>query len=97
MNAPLRRVAVACLLLFGLLFLNVNYVQVVKADSYRNDTRNARGLLRSYAHERGPIVLSTGGGGATTAVGDFSASPGERRAGAAPGGRCAVIGRFLRR
>ena len=64
MNAPLRRVAVAVLLLFGLLLVNVNYVQVVKADSYRNDNRNARGLLRSYSHERGPIVLSTGGGGA---------------------------------
>ena len=65
MNAPLRRVAIACLLLFGLLLINVNYVQVVKADSYRNDSRNARGLLRSYSHQRGPIVLSTGGGGAS--------------------------------
>ncbi|MDX6198981.1 MAG: penicillin-binding protein [Actinomycetota bacterium] len=76
MNAPLRRVAVACLLLFGLLFLNVNYVQVVKADSYRNDTRNARGLLRSYAHERGPIVLSTGGG--ANAVALDKATPSEQ-------------------
>jgi peptidoglycan glycosyltransferase len=68
MNAPLRRVAAACLVLFGLLFVNVNYVQVVKADSYRNDNRNSRGLLRSYAHERGPIVLSTGGGANAVAV-----------------------------
>ena len=35
--------------------------------------------------------------GLLLAVGHFSASPGERRAGAGPGGRCAVIGRFLRR
>ena len=76
MNAPLRRVAIACLLLFGLLFLNVNYVQVVKADSYRNDTRNARGLLRSYRHERGPIVLSTGGG--ANAVALDKATPSEQ-------------------
>lgn len=68
MNAPLRRVAVACLLLFGLLLVNVNYVQVVKADAYRNDNRNARGLLRSYATERGPIVLSTGGGANAVAL-----------------------------
>lgn len=76
MNAPLRRVAVACLVLFGLLFLNVNYVQVVKADSYRNDTRNARGLLRSYSHERGPIVLSAGGG--ANAVALDKATPSEQ-------------------
>jgi peptidoglycan glycosyltransferase len=68
MNAPLRRVAVACLVLFALLFINVNYVQVVKADSYRNDNRNQRGLLRSYAHQRGPIVLSAGGGASAVAV-----------------------------
>lgn len=68
MNAPLRRVAVACLVLFGLLLINVNYVQVVKASDYRNDTRNKRGLLRSYSHERGPIVLSAGGGANAVAV-----------------------------
>ena len=31
MNKPLRRVAVACLVLFGLLLLQANYVQVYKA------------------------------------------------------------------
>jgi peptidoglycan glycosyltransferase len=68
MNGPLRRVAIACLVLFGLLFVNVNYVQVVKAEDYRNDNRNQRGLLRSYAHERGPIVLSAGGGASAVAL-----------------------------
>jgi peptidoglycan glycosyltransferase len=67
-NAPLRRVAAACLVLFGLLFLNVNYVQVVKASAYRNDSRNSRGLLRSYSHQRGPIVLTAGGGANAVAV-----------------------------
>jgi len=65
MNGPLRKVAVACLVLFGLLLVNVNYVQTVKADDYRNDPRNARALLRTFANERGPIVLSGGAGGAT--------------------------------
>ena len=67
MNKPLRKVAVACLLLFGLLLLNVNYVQAVKASDYRSDSRNSRTLLRQFEHERGPIVLS-GGGGATAAA-----------------------------
>ncbi|MEO6204665.1 MAG: penicillin-binding protein 2 [Mycobacteriales bacterium] len=77
MNAPLRRVALACFLLFGLLLINVNYVQVVKADDYRHDPRNARALLRSFANERGPIVLSSGGGGATALAVD-KATPGDQ-------------------
>ena len=76
MNAPLRKVALACLLLFGLLLINVNYVQAVKASDYRNDPRNARALLRTFDHERGPIVLSTGGGAQAVAV--DKATPKER-------------------
>jgi peptidoglycan glycosyltransferase len=59
-NRPVRRVAVACLVLFGLLLLQVNWVQVVKAKDYRNDSRNRRVLLRAYDRERGPIVIGTG-------------------------------------
>ena len=57
MNRPLRRVAMACLVLFGLLIVNVNWVQVVKADDYRDDPRNSRVLLRTYERERGPIAV----------------------------------------
>ena len=60
MNRPLRRVAVACLVLFGMLLLQANWVQVVKAKDYRNDPRNKRVLLRTYDRERGPIVVGTG-------------------------------------
>jgi peptidoglycan glycosyltransferase len=60
MNRPLRRVAVACLVLFGLLLLQVNWIQVVKAKDYRNDPKNRRVLLRTYDRERGPIVIGTG-------------------------------------
>ncbi len=62
MNRPLRKVAVACLLLFGLLLINVNYVQVVKAGQYRDDPRNSRVLLRTYERERGPIAVIEPGG-----------------------------------
>ncbi len=62
MNAPLRRVALACMVLFGLLLVNVNYVQVVKAGDYRDDPRNARVLLRTYEQQRGAIALGTGAG-----------------------------------
>ena len=57
MNRPLRKVAVGCLLLFGLLLVNVNYVQVVRAGDYRDDPRNSRVLLRTYEQPRGPIAV----------------------------------------
>ncbi len=60
MNRPLRRVALACLALFGMLLVQANWVQVVKAKDYRNDPRNKRVLLRTYDRERGPIVTGTG-------------------------------------
>ena len=60
MNRPLRRVAVACMVLFGMLLLQANWVQVVKAKDYRNDARNKRVLLRTYDRERGPVVVGSG-------------------------------------
>jgi peptidoglycan glycosyltransferase len=59
-NRPLRRVALACLVLFGLLLGQANWVQVVKAKQYRNDPRNQRVLLRTYDRQRGAIVVGTG-------------------------------------
>ena len=56
MNAPLRRVAIAALVLFGLLFLNLNYLQVVEAGDLRQHASNRRLLVESYSRERGQIV-----------------------------------------
>ena len=68
MNRPLRRVAVACMVLFGLLMLNVNWVQVVKAESYREDPRNSRVLLRTYDQQRGAIAVVQPDGSERTAI-----------------------------
>lgn len=57
MNRPLRRVAAACGLLMVLLLLNLNFIQVIKAEDYRNDPRNARVLLEEYDRERGAILV----------------------------------------
>lgn len=57
MNFPLRRVAVACLVLFGLLLVNVTYLQAVRADELRNKPGNVRALYKEYEHQRGPIVV----------------------------------------
>jgi peptidoglycan glycosyltransferase len=57
MNAPVRRVAVAVMVLFALLIGNANYVQVVRADKLRNDQSNLRVLLDEYQQQRGELVV----------------------------------------
>ena len=57
MNKPVRRVAIAMLVLFSLLVLNANYVQVVKATAYQQDPGNTRVLLEEYERQRGSIVV----------------------------------------
>jgi peptidoglycan glycosyltransferase len=58
MNKPLRRVAAACGLLMVVLLLNLNFIQVIKAEDYRNDARNSRVLLEEYDKERGAILVA---------------------------------------
>ncbi|MBB5913749.1 peptidoglycan glycosyltransferase [Nocardia transvalensis] len=63
MNTPLRRVAMAVMIMIVALLANATYVQVIKADSLRNDPRNSRVLLDEYSRQRGQIS----GGGAVLA------------------------------
>jgi peptidoglycan glycosyltransferase len=56
-NAPLRRVAIAVFVLFGLLFANLNYVQFVQGDKLRRDPTNQRVQLQEYERQRGSIVV----------------------------------------
>ncbi|HEY7272532.1 MAG TPA: penicillin-binding transpeptidase domain-containing protein [Actinoplanes sp.] len=55
MNAPLRKAGVVILVLFGLLFANLNWVQAYKADEYRNSDYNGRVLVAEYSRARGVI------------------------------------------
>ncbi|MDT4926335.1 MAG: penicillin-binding protein [Pseudonocardiales bacterium] len=57
MNRPIRKVGVAFAVLFLALFVNLNYVQVVKGSAYRDDPRNQRVLLNEYSSPRGQIVV----------------------------------------
>ncbi|WKG09638.1 penicillin-binding protein 2 [Nocardia sp. PE-7] len=59
MNTPLRRVAVAVMVMVVALLVNATYLQVVKADDLRSDPRNSRVLLDEYSRQRGQI--SAGG------------------------------------
>ena len=57
MNRAVRRVSIACLLLFLGLLVNANIIQVVDAKSLRNNPHNSRVLLREYSRPRGQIVI----------------------------------------
>jgi len=59
MNAPLRKAGVVTLVLFGLLFANLNWIQGYKADEYRNSEYNARVQVAEYQRARG--VIEAGG------------------------------------
>jgi len=58
-NAPLRKAGVVMMVLFGLLFANLNYVQVVKADDYRTDEEHNRVRVQQeeYERQRGEIIV----------------------------------------
>jgi penicillin-binding protein A len=60
MNAPLRRVGVVVLVLFGLLFVNLNWVQAYKANEYRTNDHNGRVQLTEYQRQRGTIATIDG-------------------------------------
>ena len=55
MNAPLRKAGVVILVLFGLLFANLNWVQGYKADEYRTNDYNGRVQVAEYEVPRGVI------------------------------------------
>jgi penicillin-binding protein A len=56
-NAPLRRVGIVVMIMFGLLFANLNWVQAYRGDEYRNSPYNARVQIAEYQRERGTIVV----------------------------------------
>lgn len=55
MNAPLRRAGVVILVLFGMLFANLNWVQAYRADQYRTSPYNSRVQVAEYERPRGLI------------------------------------------
>ncbi|MGL4306847.1 MAG: peptidoglycan D,D-transpeptidase FtsI family protein [Mycobacteriaceae bacterium] len=56
MNTPLRRVALAVILMVIALLGNATYVQIFKADTLRADPRNQRVLFDEYSRQRGQIT-----------------------------------------
>ena len=55
MNKSVRKVAIAVAVLFIALFVNLNYVQVVRGSNYRDHPDNERVVLNEYSSPRGDI------------------------------------------
>ncbi len=58
MDGQIRKLALGFLLLFGALALNLNYIQVIRADDLANNPANKRLLIQEYDVDRGEIVAS---------------------------------------
>ncbi|MGH2767933.1 MAG: penicillin-binding protein 2, partial [Actinomycetota bacterium] len=56
MNRQIRAVAFAVLLLFGLIFLKLNWIQLVQAEELANHPANIRLVLKEHSIERGAIL-----------------------------------------
>ena len=56
MNAAIRRVAIAAMIMVVALLLQLTWVQVFRADELRADSRNTRMLLDEYSRQRGQIT-----------------------------------------
>jgi penicillin-binding protein A len=67
MNRALRRVSVACLVLFVLLMINMNYVQGFETTKLAGETGNVRIFDQQFAYQRGSIIANGDSKGVTIA------------------------------
>lgn len=59
MNRPIKKVAIFCFALFAILFLDGNWLQVVKAGSYSAHADNQRNTIYNYQVDRGNIIVGS--------------------------------------
>ena len=70
MNRALFRLSLACLVMFVLLLLNVNYVQAFEANSLANRPGNIRVFDQQFQYQRGSIIAAGAGGPTAIAKSD---------------------------
>jgi peptidoglycan glycosyltransferase len=58
MNQALRRVSLACLVMFLLLLVNTNWVQAFQANKLASDPGNGRTFAQQYQYQRGSIITA---------------------------------------
>ena len=87
MNRALLRLSLACLAMFVLLLLNVNYVQAFEAGTLATKAGNARTFDQQFQYQRGAIV-ATGGARSPQIAGWSSQGQPTSTGGTTPTGRC---------
>ncbi len=60
MNRQIRRLGAGLLVLFGALFVQLNVIQVLRADSYNDNPNNTRAIVRDFSRPRGQILAADG-------------------------------------
>ncbi len=60
MNRQIRRLGIGMLVLFAALFVQLNVVQVFRAESYNANPNNTRAVTRDFNRARGQIVAADG-------------------------------------
>jgi peptidoglycan glycosyltransferase len=61
MNRALLRISLACLVMFVLLLLNVNYLQAIRAPRLASATGNVRVFDQQFTYQRGSIIANGDG------------------------------------
>ncbi|QBI51897.1 peptidoglycan D,D-transpeptidase FtsI family protein [Streptomonospora litoralis] len=59
MNKPIRRLALFTMALFGVLLLNISWIQTFQAESLREHPYNSRQFLKSLNQHRGSILVGS--------------------------------------
>jgi peptidoglycan glycosyltransferase len=67
MNRALTRLSLGVLIMFGLLLINVNYVQAFQGGSLATKPGNARVFNQQFQYQRGSIIAAGGGTNVTIA------------------------------
>ncbi len=60
MNKQVRRLSIALLICFTVLFVQLNVMQIVKADDYNSRADNTREIVRDFSRPRGQILSADG-------------------------------------
>ncbi len=60
MNKQLRRLGIGLIACYVILFAQLNWLQVVKADDYNTDPRNDREVVRDFTRPAAPILTADG-------------------------------------
>src|SRR5690606_41303073 len=59
MNKPIRRLAFFAMVLFGVLLVNVTYIQVFQGEALREHPFNGRQYANQLTQPRGPILVGS--------------------------------------